>query len=110
MREGLQPAYSSNPVALRGHDGREGHIPVHAEIWMRGDEWNLLVRAPEWVVDSFAKRGSMSNGRRVWVHNFGGGAGGYSFLLGTVEVEPPTRRERLARWLLRVPRRRFATH
>ncbi len=88
----------------------ESHIPVRAEMFRRKGEWNLLVRAPDWVVDDFARHGSMSNGRRVWVHNFGGGFDGYSFLLGTVEVEPPTRRERFARWLLRVPRRRFATH
>lgn len=85
-------------------------IPVRAEMWTRQGEWQILVRAPEWIVDDFARHGSMSNGRRVWVHNFGGGVGGYSFLLGTVEVEAPTRRERFARWLLRVPRRRFATH
>ena len=98
------------PKSGESFNAAEGHLSVRAEMWMDQSEWKMLVRAPEWVVSSFAQHGSLSDGRRVWVHNFGGGIGGYSFLLGTVVVEAPTRRERFARWFLRVPRRRFATN
>lgn len=80
-----------------------GHITVRAEMWTRDGEWQLLVHAPEWVVDDFAKHGSMSRTRRMHLHNWGGGQGSHSFLIGTMEMTARTRRERFARWLLRIP-------
>lgn len=106
---GNAPAAAHSSMPTDRSKAATDRIAVRAEMWMDGGEWRLLVRAPEWVVGSFAQHGSRSSSRRVWLHNYGGGLGEYSFLLGTVEVQAPTLRERFARCLLRFPKRRYAT-
>ncbi len=78
-------------------------LPVKAEMWLRDGEWRLLVSGPEWLVYDFARHARVSPTRRIWMHNVGGGMGYYSFLLGTQELQPRSKRERFARWLLRIP-------
>ena len=82
-------------------------IPVRAEMYRRKGEWNLLVRGPEWLVYDFARSASLSRTRSIWLHNYGGGMGGYSFLLGTMQMTGPTRRERFLHWLFRIPPRKL---
>lgn len=76
-------------------------LTVRAQMWQRDGEWQLLVEAPEWVVMGFARRACRLN-HRVWVHNYGGGRGQYSFLLGTQTISR-SRRERWLRKIFRWP-------
>lgn len=65
-------------------------IPVRAEMYVRNGEWNILVHAPDWIVSEVGSR-AQRPGHKLWIHNYGGGMGQHSFLIGTIPIPKPKR-------------------
>jgi hypothetical protein len=81
---------NNDPSTWITPQARSGHIPLAAEAWIAEGDWQILIRAPMWVINAMAHQFPRT---KFAAANFGGTSTGGSILLVLERWQEPANDE-----------------